>query len=196
MVTRDCQAPKMTKLLIFFSHKAFVLLQKTLNIANKSHEYHTSAFRSIKTHGFCMKKNLNKHSSISSFVFQGRYWQLQTDIKVNRWWQNLHICVKPENAFGKYCSSSHVQVKSHLEIDVEINEDLILPAVSLPLERIGWWHRQLVRNILAGYYCFHLRLQKASWDQNQNYKHFSHASVSFNFVHTSRQLSAKYQYNK
>ncbi len=183
-------------MLVCFSHKAFVLLQKTLNIANKSHEYRNSTFRSIKTHGFCMKKNQNKHFSISSCVFQGRYWQLQMDIKVNRWWQNLHICVNAENAFGKSCSSSHVQVKSHLEIDVEINKDLILPAVSLPLERIGWWHRQLVWNILAGYYCFHLRLQKASWDQNQNYKHLSHASVSFNFVHTSRQLSAKYQYNK
>lgn len=31
---------------------------------------------------------------------------------------------------------SHVQVEPHLEIDMEINEDLILPAVSLPLERI------------------------------------------------------------
>ncbi len=36
-----------------------------------------------------------------------------------------------ENTFGKCSCSSHVQVKSHLEIDVEINEDLILPADSV-----------------------------------------------------------------
>ncbi len=60
-----------------------------------------------------------------------------------------------------------------------------------PLKRIAWCHRLLVWNILAGYYSFHLRLQAVSWDQSQNYKHFSHASISFN-LHT---VPGNYQLN-